>query len=203
LCHEPSEGIEQLSHQLPPGAQGRIRGGELNEGYAVVKSRSSVDREKGDARLLFTFVAAPVALTRLLNGSWEQAVIVTPFAEKDFGAVRTRVFVDFFVHAGSKRVYVNSAPFAMQGMRLAFDRSGSVLGPYFLDDIQRRSDVNSGLSSSIRYGYCEMPVAEDCHVAVPFGIQAARPRGARAPCQGGGARCQRREQSVDGGRAAC
>jgi hypothetical protein len=57
-------------------------------------------------------------------------------------------------------------------MRLAYDRTGCIFGPFLFDGLQRKPRVKSSLLFSVRYGYVEMPVEQNCFVYIQYPIRA-------------------------------
>jgi hypothetical protein len=121
--------------------------------------------------VLFTFVSAPILLNRPLQGVWDQAVIISPSPDKEYNPQVTRVFIDFFVHAGESTRAIAASGVAVDGMRLAPDRRGFLFGPFALEDFQRKSKLPSDLFFTIRFGFVEMTVAQDCFIYVAYRIK--------------------------------
>ena len=139
--------------------------------FDAPKLQSLLEMELPSPQRLFTFVGAPVHLNPQLQGVWQQAAILSPLTDADYDASRTRAFIDFFVHQDPKVDVLVNQNFATQGMRLAYDRTGCIFGPYAFDGLQRNPRVTSPWLFSIRYGYAEMPVGQDCYVYIPYEIR--------------------------------
>ncbi len=125
-------------------------------------------------QLIFTYIGQPVHQTPKFNGTWEQAVIISPFPDSEYDEMRTRVFVDFFVHTKECSDVLISFPYSADNMRLAYDRTGPIFGPFMFNGLQRKPCVKSSLLFSIRYGYAEFPVNNDSHLLVPYPIRERR-----------------------------
>lgn len=125
-------------------------------------------------QLLFTYVGPPVDMNPEFTGTWYQAVIISPFRDKEFAPNKTRVFIDFFVHTAISTNDLLSSPFVADNMRLAYDRNGATYGPFLFNGLQRKPRVKSRLLFSIRYGYAEMPIEQDSYVFVPYEIRERR-----------------------------
>ena len=123
-------------------------------------------------RLLFTYVSPPINFTPQFQGSWYQAAVLSPLPDSLFDLNKTRVFIDFFVHTEDESMNLPTVPFASEGMRLAYDRTGCIFGPFLFDGLQRKPQVKSDLLFSVRYGYVEMPIEQNCFVYIQYPIRA-------------------------------
>ena len=119
---------------------------------------------------LFTFVGAPIQMCPQLQGTWDGAAIVNPRKDMDFHPDKTRAFIDFFVHSNARTDFINY-PLVHRSMRLAYDNSGCMLGAFPFDGLQRKPRVTTDLFFSIRVGYIEMDVTDNCHIFVDYELR--------------------------------
>ncbi len=109
--------------------------------------------------------------------TWHEAMMISPFKDKDFND-NTRLFVDFFIHnlPLNPNLMANH-PFAMDGMRLAADLHGSIIGPHSFASLQRKKKPQKDVAFSMRFGYINMASdAEITYIYTPLNIFQRRPR---------------------------
>jgi hypothetical protein len=121
--------------------------------------------------LMFTYISAPILMNRPFQGVWDQAVIISPLPDKAYDPRITRVFIDFFVHAGESTRAITATNLAVEGMRVAPDRRGFLFGPFAFEDVQRRTKSTSDLFFTLRFGFVEMTVGQDCFIHVPYKVK--------------------------------
>ncbi len=108
---------------------------------------------------------------------WYQCIIISPFKDKEFNS-STRLFVDFFLHhTPLEPEIIYKAPLVMQGMRLANDRSGSLLGPYSFASFQRKK-TDKDIALTMRFGFVDIENKGDEIMCIytPLDIFQKRPR---------------------------
>lgn len=109
--------------------------------------------------------------------TWFGAEFISPFRDAAFTDL-TRLFIDIFIHTiDVPHESISAFPFLMPHMRLATDRTSSIIGPYAFESIQRRKTTTyEGLGFSIRFGYVDMADNDSTYTYSPLGIYSRRKR---------------------------
>lgn len=123
----------------------------------------------------FTIVGLPAGLARDLikpgeTRTWHEAMIISPFKDGLYND-STRLFVDFFLHNSeiAQEDFIKF-PFASEGMRLAGDAHGAVIGPHSFASIQRKRRNNHDLMFTMRFGYMEMESSNITYIHTPLKV---------------------------------
>lgn len=109
---------------------------------------------------LFTFFGLPIAQSPYLSGGknrrWDGAVLVSPKTDNCFNSSQTRMVIEFFIHKEFNENEIVNFPFVDKNIRLAYDNSACLLGPFVFEGIQRKHSTDSDLLFTIRYGFAEL-----------------------------------------------
>ena len=123
---------------------------------------------------LFTFVNLPINDSTYLSGDkkrlWDQVALISPKLDSKFNAENTRMFIDFFIHKNSDDSTITKMPFAQKDMRLAYDNSGPLLGPFSFESLQRKYDTEPEMLFTIRFGFTELEPSDTAFLFVPFEV---------------------------------
>lgn len=141
-----------------------------------------VDNDRDGYIHYFTIVGLPASKAKDLvpagkTKTWHEAMMVSPFKDKDFND-NTRLFVDFFLH----NLPLNpddmaKHPFAIDGMRLATDQHGSIIGPHSFASLQRKKKPLKDVAFSIRFGYINLETNKEItYIYAPLDIFQRRAR---------------------------
>lgn len=177
LPNENSEEIDNFKYDhisIPADLRTHLSGKkgkvffDATEAWAI-----KVGQAAGPLRL-FTFVNLPIHDSPYLSGgqtrSWNQAILISPKLDGKFSATKTRMFIDFFIHKNPDDDTITNAPFVHKDMRLAYDNSGPLLGPFSFEGLQRKHDTEPGLLFTIRFGFAELEPSDTAFLFVPFEI---------------------------------
>lgn len=109
----------------------------------------------------FTIIGLPANLARELvphgkTKTWHEAMIISPFKDSLYND-STRLFIDFFLHNSelAQDAFIKF-PFLREGMRLAGDAHGAVIGPHSFASTQRKRRNDHDLMFTMRFGYVEI-----------------------------------------------
>lgn len=127
---------------------------------------------------LFTFANLPIKFAPYLYGeqtrTWNEAVLISPKQDGKFDSATTRMFIDFFIHKNPDEEIITNAPLAHENMRLAYDNSGPLLGPFSFDGLQRKYPTEPDLLFTLRFGFAELEPIDTAFLFVPFEIYEKR-----------------------------
>lgn len=123
-------------------------------------------------QILFTYVGCPIRFCKKFSGKWYGAAIISPFKDAAYDIFETRVFIDFFIHTNPDQSGISIAPLVLPQMRLAYDRTGCTLGPFSYQGIQRKSQRQPNLLSTIRYGYINVSddQTQSCYILTSYDL---------------------------------
>jgi len=174
-----SEDIGRFDHfSIPSDLRMHLTGDHGHIFFNAQPLRDLRDRTVMGSVRAFTFIGVPVGIAPLLYGEktrvWNQVIFLSPFPDAQFNPSTTRIFLDFFLH-NTIELDFTLAPFVMENMRLAYDRSGCTLGPFLYSDLQRRQAASpNDLMFTIRFGYVEMEPDDAVYLYTPLDIYERR-----------------------------
>ena len=166
---------------IPPDFRLHISGTSDHIFFDITPFRNMLENGSATPFHYFTVIGLPSRITQQLiepgkTRKWLQAQIISPFKDGEFNP-STRLFIDFFLHSLPMNLEtITNSPFVMEGLRLATDRHGSVLGPYSFTSLQRRKQPEIDLVFSIRFGFANIEDNESMYIYTPFEIFERRPR---------------------------
>jgi hypothetical protein len=123
----------------------------------------------------FTYVSPVIEQCRAMpHGRWEGgSAIISPLPDAGYSPALTRLFVDFLVHRDLNRPELTDAPFALQGMRPAPDRTDYRLGPFEFRTLHRKQ-MSLDVFFTLRWGYWELEAFDGACVVQPDGLTSSR-----------------------------
>lgn len=123
----------------------------------------------------FSCIGKTIAMADSLTGGkkreWHQAALFSPFPDLQFVPTRDRAVLDFFLHRLDASFDAISPPLAIQGMRLAYDRSACTIGPFPLGGLYRKTKLDLPLGFTLRMGFIAMEPGHGVCVYVPLAVR--------------------------------
>lgn len=143
--------------------------------FEASELRRLVREASRSPQALFTYIGCPITFCRRLSGKWHGVIIISPFKDSTYDIIQTRVFIDFFVHTEPDPRAIINAPLILPDMRLAYDRSGCTLGPFSYQGIQRKSQKQLALLSTVRFGFVNMSddQSRSCYIFTSYEIRGS------------------------------
>ena len=177
-----SEVLLNYDHiSIPPDLKLHITGRNEHIFFNMTPVWAALDSDRPEFVHYFTIVGLPAGRARELvpdgeRRTWQEGMVISPFHDADFND-STRLFVDFFLHnAPTETEDIARYPLVMNGMRLASDQQGPVIGPYPFADLQRRRKPDENIELSLRFGYVNLSDdAESTYIWCPLDIYQRRP----------------------------
>lgn len=174
-----TEAIDDYDHvSIPADLRTHLSGGKGKIFFDATQAWAVRDGQGTGPLRIFTFVNLPVQSAPYLIGertkTWDQAALISPKQDDKFDPVKTRVFIDFFIHKNSAKEIIYNAPFVNESMRLAYDNSGPLLGPFNFEGLQRKYPIEPDLLFTIRFGFAELEPKDTAFLFVPFEIYERR-----------------------------
>ncbi|OGF26524.1 hypothetical protein A2242_03885 [Candidatus Falkowbacteria bacterium RIFOXYA2_FULL_47_9] len=174
-----TEEIKEYDHvSIPADIRTHLSGSKGKIFFDATQAWTIKDGQTVGPLRLFTFVNLPIQLAPYLSGKqtkvWHEGALISPKQDGKFDPATTRMFIDFFIHKNSADETITNAPFAHENMRLAYDNSGPLLGPFSFEGLQRKYPTESDLLFTIRFGFAELEPKKTAFLFVPFKIYERR-----------------------------
>ena len=184
LCASQAHEVAGEAHlSLPPDLRLHVTTSAEHIFFDARPAWAVADGDAAEALRWFTVMGRPLASGDSLTGGkprkWNQVALLSPFVDDKCDPTRTRVFLDFFLHAAGHAAPTAAAPLALASMRLAYDRGGCTFGPFRLASLHRRQPPRGNdLMITFRFGFVELDDVD----AERIYIHTALPLYERRPC---------------------
>jgi hypothetical protein len=176
---EVLNGYDHLA--VPPDFRLHISGPKDHIFFDATSVWNSLEESFKEPLHYFSVIGLPSRITQELvqpgeTRTWHEAAIICPSKDAQFNDA-TRLFVDFFLHPSPMDLnLLHKFPFFMDGLRLATDRSGALIGPYSFESIQRRNKSIADVAFTMRFGFANIEDNESMYIYSPLDIFQKRPR---------------------------
>jgi hypothetical protein len=174
-----TEEVEEYNHvSIPADIRVHLSGPKGKIFFNATQAWAMKNGQATEPLRLFTFANLPIQSAPYLIGeqtrTWNGGVLISPKQDVRFDPATTRMFIDFFIHKNPVDKTITNAPFAHENMRLAYDNSGPLLGPFSFEGLQRKYPTEPDLLFTIRFGFAELEPKETAFLFVPFKIYERR-----------------------------
>lgn len=175
LPNGQTEEVGEYDHiSIPADLRTHLSGQNRKIFFDATHAWAVIDGQITKPLRLFTFVNLPIQFTPYLAGKqkriWNEVALISPIQDDKFDPTTTRMFIDFFIHKNSADKIIITEPFAHKNMRLAYDNSGPLLGPFVFESLQRKYPTTPDLLFTIRFGFAELIPTDAAFLFVPFEI---------------------------------
>jgi hypothetical protein len=175
LPNGQTEEIKEYDHvSIPADLRTHLSGPKGKIFFDATQAWAIKDGQAAGPLRLFTFANLPIQFAPYLSGeqtrTWNEAALISPKQDSKFDPATTRMFIDFFIHKNPADEKITNAPFAHENMRLAYDNSGPLLGPFSFEGLQRKYQTEPELLFTIRFGFAELEPIDTAFLFVLFEI---------------------------------